>query len=185
MAATAVVAELARRLPNVTYHRATSRLAVGIDSPAPSGGTVAIVYDLALAATWRTLVDRDDHPAEEARRFIDGFGAGFGHMWATGSGTSDAGAESASDPRIPEHLLQRSRAAKAAKDGGDDAPSGGGSVAVAEKISSAVAPAEAPAGGGVRSPGMCGAAIRSQRFEPRGCCADAPARRRWRVEICW
>ena len=94
VAATAVVTELARRLPNVTYHRATSRLAVGIDSPAPSGGTVAIVYDLALAATWRTLVDRDDHPAEEARRFIDGFGAGFGHMWATGSGTSDAGAES-------------------------------------------------------------------------------------------
>ena len=47
VAATAVVAELARGLPNVTYHRATSRLAVGIDSPAPSGGTVAIVYDLA------------------------------------------------------------------------------------------------------------------------------------------
>ena len=102
VAATAVVAELARRLPNVTYHRATSRLAVGIDSPAPSGGTVAIVYDLALAATWRTLVDRDDHPAEEARRLIDGFGAGFGHMWATGLGPTHPGRSPSDKPKSDE-----------------------------------------------------------------------------------
>jgi len=133
VAATAVVAELARRLPNVTYHRATSRLAVGIDSPAPSGGTVAIVYDLALAATWRTLVDRDDHPAEEARRFIDGFGAGFGHMWATGSGTSDAGAESPRSQRTsgdgwwsPFKDLGRGRRGGRRSSGGDGGGGDGG-----------------------------------------------------------
>jgi hypothetical protein len=46
----------------------------------------------------------------------------------------------AADPRIPAHLLERSRAAKAGKDGG-----GGGAVAVAEKVTAVVA---APAGGG-------------------------------------
>ena len=53
-----------------------------------------------------------------------------------------------SDSRIPEHLLQRSKAAKAAKAGVDaEAPSGGGAVAVAEKVGAVVAPA--PGGGGV------------------------------------
>ena len=145
VAATAVVTELARRLPNVTYHRATSRLAVGIDSPAPSGGTVAIVYDLALAATWRTLVDRDDHPAEEARRFIDGFGAGFGHMWATGSGTSDAGAESPRSQRTsgdgwwsPFKDLGRGRRGGRRSSGGDggDGGSGGGGAFVSDSPTS-------------------------------------------------
>ena len=53
-----------------------------------------------------------------------------------------------SDSRIPEALLQRSKAAKAAKAGGtaDEAPTGGGSVAVAEKIG-AVVVAPAAAGG--------------------------------------
>ena len=53
------------------------------------------------------------------------------------------------DSRIPEALLQRSKAAKAAKAGGtaDEAPSGGGAVAVAEKVGAVVA--AAPAGGGV------------------------------------
>ena len=52
------------------------------------------------------------------------------------------------DSRIPEALLQRSKAAKAAKAGGgaaDEAPTGGGAVAVAERIGAVVA---APAAGG-------------------------------------
>ncbi len=63
---------------------------------------------------------------------------------------SDAPVEAAapSDSRIPDHLLQRSQAAKAAKAGGEtEAPTSGGSVAVAEKIGAVVA--AAPAGGGV------------------------------------
>ena len=53
----------------------------------------------------------------------------------------------ASDPRIPAHLLERSRAAKAKTEGGADAPaaSGGGGLAVAEKVGAVVS---APAGGG-------------------------------------
>ncbi len=59
-----------------------------------------------------------------------------------------AEAAAPSDSRIPDHLLQRSKAAKAAKAGGEtEAPSGGGAVAVAEKVGAVVA--AAPAGGGV------------------------------------
>ena len=66
---------------------------------------------------------------------------------------SEPAAESApadaapADSRIPEALLQRSKAAKAAKAGGtaDEAPASGGAVAVAEKVGAVVA---APAGGG-------------------------------------
>jgi menaquinol-cytochrome c reductase cytochrome b/c subunit len=66
--------------------------------------------------------------------------------------TPAAGAESsepASDPRIPAHLLERSRAAKAQSEGssGGDT-SGGGAVAVQEKVASVVAPGPS-AGGGV------------------------------------
>jgi menaquinol-cytochrome c reductase cytochrome b/c subunit len=62
---------------------------------------------------------------------------------------SEPAAEAApADSRIPEHLLQRSKAAKAAKAGGEaEAPSGGGAVAVAEKVGAVVAPVAA--GGGV------------------------------------
>jgi len=58
-----------------------------------------------------------------------------------------AAAATPSDSRIPEALLQRSKAAKAAKAGGaaDEAPSGGGAVALAERIGAVVA---APAAGG-------------------------------------
>ncbi len=58
-----------------------------------------------------------------------------------------AAEQPASDPRIPAHLLERSRAAKAAKEGGaaDEAPSGGGGVAVAERVGAVVA---APASAG-------------------------------------
>jgi len=54
------------------------------------------------------------------------------------------------DSRIPEALLQRSKAAKAAKADGatGEAPSGGGAVALAERIGEVVAAAPA-AGGGV------------------------------------
>ncbi len=62
-----------------------------------------------------------------------------------------AGAESsepASDPRIPAHLLERSRAAKAqAEGGGDSGTGGGGAVAVQEKVASIVA--GGPSAGGV------------------------------------
>ncbi len=50
--------------------------------------------------------------------------------------------EAASDPRIPAHLLERSKAAKA-NAGGD---SSGGAVAVQEKVASVVAAAPATAG---------------------------------------
>jgi menaquinol-cytochrome c reductase cytochrome b/c subunit len=69
----------------------------------------------------------------------------------TGETAAEAPAEAAapSDSRIPDHLLQRSKAAKAAKAGGDaaEAPASGGAVAVAEKVGAVVA--AAPAGGGV------------------------------------
>jgi menaquinol-cytochrome c reductase cytochrome b/c subunit len=52
-----------------------------------------------------------------------------------------AAEQPASDPRIPAHLLERSRAAKASKEGGGaaEAPSGGGGVAVAERVGTVVA----------------------------------------------
>ncbi len=55
----------------------------------------------------------------------------------------------AGDSRIPEALLKRSQAAKASKAGGDapTAESGGGGVAVAEKVGAIVA--AGPTGGGV------------------------------------
>jgi menaquinol-cytochrome c reductase cytochrome b/c subunit len=60
---------------------------------------------------------------------------------------SAAAEQPAADPRIPAHLLERSRAAKAKSEGGDAAASGGGGVAVADKVASVVA--AAPAAGGV------------------------------------
>jgi hypothetical protein len=58
---------------------------------------------------------------------------------------AEPAAEAAGDSRIPAHLLQRSKAAKSAK----DAPTAesAGAVAVAEKVGAVVA--AAPAGGGV------------------------------------
>jgi len=65
--------ELASRLPTVAYHRRTTRLAVAVD-PAPAGGTVAIVYDLTAAATWRTLIDRDEGTGDDtAVSWMDGW----------------------------------------------------------------------------------------------------------------
>lgn len=65
--------ELASRLPTVAYHRRTTRLAVAVD-PAPAGGTVAIVYDLTAAATWRTLIDREEGTGDDtAVSWMDGW----------------------------------------------------------------------------------------------------------------
>ncbi len=60
------------------------------------------------------------------------------------SASGEAAAEPAADPRIPAHLLERSKAAKAAASGGE---SGGGGVAVQDKVASVVA--AVPTGGGV------------------------------------
>ena len=59
----------------------------------------------------------------------------------------EAAAEAPADPRIPAHLLERSKAAKAKAGGAEAAGSGGGGVAVAEKATVAVAPAAS--GGGI------------------------------------
>ena len=67
---------------------------------------------------------------------------------AGGADASATGSEAAADPRIPAHLLERSRAARAKSEGEPAAAaSGGGAVAVAEKVTSVVT--AAPASGGV------------------------------------
>ena len=58
-----------------------------------------------------------------------------------------AAEEAAGDSRIPAHLLQRSKAAKAGKSGDAPTAEAGGGVAVAEKVGAVVA--AGPAGGGV------------------------------------
>ena len=72
---------------------------------------------------------------------------------APAAGATDAGGgasePAASDPRIPAHLLERSRAAKAnaGGGGGETTTAGGGGVAVQEKVASVVT--AAPTGAGV------------------------------------
>jgi menaquinol-cytochrome c reductase cytochrome b/c subunit len=61
---------------------------------------------------------------------------------------AEPAAAAPSDSRIPEHLLQRSQAAKAAKAGGaDEAAAGGGAVAVADKVGAVVAAPPAASAG--------------------------------------
>src|SRR3954467_11294303 len=60
---------------------------------------------------------------------------------------TSAASEPASDPRIPAHLLERSRAAKAKTEGSDGGDSGGGAVAVQERVASVVS--AGPTAGGV------------------------------------
>ena len=65
---------------------------------------------------------------------------------AEAAAAAPAASEAAADPRIPAHLLERSKSAKARAEGA--APtSGGGGVAVQEKVASVVQ--AAPTGGGV------------------------------------
>jgi menaquinol-cytochrome c reductase cytochrome b/c subunit len=52
--------------------------------------------------------------------------------------SDSAAPASEADSRIPAHLLERSRAAKANKAGGEAAASGGGAVAVQDKVASVV-----------------------------------------------
>src|SRR3954453_102090 len=60
---------------------------------------------------------------------------------------TSATSEPASDPRIPAHLLERSRAAKAKTEGSDGGDSGGGgAVGVQERVASGCS-AGPPAGG--------------------------------------
>jgi menaquinol-cytochrome c reductase cytochrome b/c subunit len=68
---------------------------------------------------------------------------------AAASSAEPAAAPTAAESRIPEALLQRSKAAKAARAGGDAPPAdtGGGGLAVAEKVGAVVA--AVPAGGGI------------------------------------
>ena len=66
---------------------------------------------------------------------------------ADAGSASEPAAEPAGDSRIPEHLLQRSKAAKAKAEGGEAESSGGGGVAVADKVASVVQ--ATPTGGGV------------------------------------
>jgi len=65
---------------------------------------------------------------------------------ASSTSSSAASSEAATDPRIPAHLLERSRAAKAAAGGGEE-DSGRGAVAVQERVASVVA--APPLAGGV------------------------------------
>ena len=64
---------------------------------------------------------------------------------AEAAAAAPAASEAAADPRIPAHLLERSKSAKARAEGA--AESGGGGVAVQEKVASVVQ--AAPTGGGV------------------------------------
>jgi hypothetical protein len=68
---------------------------------------------------------------------------------ATEATDAPAAAASAEESRIPAHLLERSRAAKARAEGGEagGASAGGGGVAVAERPAAVTTAAPAPAGG--------------------------------------
>ena len=79
--------------------------------------------------------------AEEARKKAEAESAV--EAPAAVASSSDAPA----DPRIPAHLLERSKAAKAKADGGDASASGGGAVAVAEKVGSIITTTQTVGGG--------------------------------------
>jgi hypothetical protein len=89
--------------------------------------------------------------AQAARDKADADKAGEATPAATPAADAGADAEAsepAADPRIPAHLLERSRAAKARAEGGGEAESSGGGVAVAERPGTAVVAAP-PAAAGV------------------------------------
>jgi hypothetical protein len=72
--------------------------------------------------------------------------AASGDAAATPAGGGEAEASQPADPRIPAHLLERSKSAKQ-RAAGQAESSGGGGVAVQEKVASVVQ--AAPTGGGV------------------------------------
>jgi menaquinol-cytochrome c reductase cytochrome b/c subunit len=107
------------------------------------------------------MTEIPEHLLKRAQEARDKAASSSGASESAESGGSSA-AESPSDSRIPEHLLQRSKAAKAAKSGGDDeAPESGGGVAVADKVGAVVA---APAGAGGQVPVGGGPGGHTQRL---------------------
>ena len=87
------------------------------------------------------MTEIPEHLLKRAQAARDKAAAEGGEAEAAAPAAADAAPEAASDPRIPAHLLERSKSRKA------QAESGGGAVAVQEKVASVVA--AAPAGGGV------------------------------------
>ena len=89
--------------------------------------------------------------AQQAREKAEAEAAPAAGAPSSDDTASGAGSEPASDPRIPAHLLERSRAAKAQQGGaaaGEGGESGGGgAVAVQERVASVVA--GGPTAGGV------------------------------------
>jgi hypothetical protein len=85
--------------------------------------------------------------AEEARKKAEAKKAGGGEAAPAGEASADAGSDapaaSAGDSKIPAHLLERSKAAKARKAGGESAEGEGGG-AVAAGAAAAVATAAPP-----------------------------------------
>lgn len=86
--------------------------------------------------------------AEEARKKAEAKKAGGGDAAAEAAPAADAGADApaadAGDSKIPAHLLERSKAAKARKAGGESATAEGGAGAVATGAAAAVATAAPP-----------------------------------------
>ena len=122
MTACFVYSELASRLPTVAYHRRTTRLAVAVD-PAPACGTVAIVYDLTAAATWRTLIDRDEGTGDDtAVSWMDG----WTNTIASYAGSKDATSSptSGGSPTFFNSGRRSRRTSRSSRDGaaGGDSP---------------------------------------------------------------
>jgi menaquinol-cytochrome c reductase cytochrome b/c subunit len=84
--------------------------------------------------------------AQQAREKAEAEAAAAAPAAATPAAGAD-NPEATSDPRIPAHLLERSRAAKAKTEGSEGGDTGGGAVAVQERVASVVA--GGPAAGGV------------------------------------
>jgi menaquinol-cytochrome c reductase cytochrome b/c subunit len=88
------------------------------------------------------MTEIPEHLLKRAQAAREKAAAEGGATEAAAAPAAGAAEEAASDPRIPAHLLERSKARKAQAESG-----GGGGVAVQEKVASVVA--AAPAGGGV------------------------------------
>jgi hypothetical protein len=90
------------------------------------------------------MTEIPEHLLKRAQAAREKAAADAGASAAPAGGASAAADAPAADPRIPAHLLERSRAAKA-KASGEGEAGGGGAVAVQEKVASVVA---APASAG-------------------------------------
>ncbi|MEI2704811.1 MAG: menaquinol-cytochrome c reductase cytochrome b subunit [Ilumatobacteraceae bacterium] len=90
------------------------------------------------------MTEIPEHLLKRAQAAREKAAADAGASAAPAGGASAAADAPAADPRIPAHLLERSRAAKA-KASGEGEAGGGGAVAVQEKVASVLA---APASAG-------------------------------------